>query len=551
VTYVNMRWMIGSGLVSASLLLAGLSSLGTTTAPNGVVMGKTTLTLTGDPPTDPENFNPLSVNDLEGVDFIYEPMYVIDTLTGKATPWLATSYRWVNSKEVQFQIRKGVTWNNGAPLTAEDVAFTFNLMKQYPATDLNDVWGFLQSVTASGDTVTFHLSKVDYPAWEFLANQVIVYPPQFKNVNPVKFTNTHPIGTGPYMLHSFNSDEYTLTVNPTYWQRDKIRVPSITYLAAEGNTIDDLELSEGKYSWSDLFEPGIQKSYVDRNPAYHYWFSTGSPVSLYLNLTEKPFSNVVFRRAIAYAINRNLIYKEGEYGYEPPANQSLLSSGLNAQWLDSSLAKKYTYAFDPSKAQQLLATIGYHKKDGRLIGPNGTQLSFTLQVPSGYTDWIQDTAIIQKELGTLGIKVEVETPSVSTDSNDLDTGHFQAALSGIATESNPYYDYYYQMSGAESAPIGQVTTANTERWNNAQSNQLINELAHTDNLAQEHQLVDQLQQIAFSQLPTIALVYSANWYEYQTNDYVGWPTEKNPYTYPPLYSGTDVLQVITHLRPKK
>jgi peptide/nickel transport system substrate-binding protein len=378
-----------------------------------------------------------------------------------------------------------------------------------------------------------------------------VYPPQFKNVNPVKFTNTSPIGTGPYMLQSFNSNEYVLKVNPTYWQRAKIAVPTITYLAADGNSIDDLELSEGKYSWGDLFTPGIQKSYVARNPAeYHYWFSTGSPVSLYFNLTEKPFNNVLFRRAMAYAINRNLIYKEGEYGYEPPANQSLLSSGLNPGWLDSALAKKYTYNYDPAMAQKLLASIGYHKKSGLLIGATGKQLSFTLQVPSGYTDWIQDTAIIQKELGALGIKVQVETPAVATDSNDLDTGHFQAALSGIATESNPYYDYYYQMAGSESAPIGQVTTANTERWNNPQSNTLIAKLALTNNVAKEHQIVDQLQQIAFSQLPTVALVYSANWYEYQTNQYVGWPTAKNPYTYPPSYSGTDVLQVITHLRPK-
>lgn len=549
---MKTHWTIGAGLISLSMLLAGFSSVGATSAPQGVTMGKSTLTLTGSPPTDPENFNPLSPNDFGGADFIYEPMYVVDQLTGKATPWLATSYHWVNSTEVQFTIRNGVKWSNGSPFTAADVSFTFNLMKKYPATDLNDVWGFLKSVTSSGNTVTFTLKKPDYPAWALMANQVIVYPNQFQHVNPVTFTNPHPIGTGPYRLQTFAPEQYQLAVNPTYWQRDKIRVPSITFINNDDNTTEDLYLSQGKYDWAAIFTPGIQKTYVDKNPKlYHYWFSTGSAVSLYFNLTEKPFNNVVFRRAIAYAVNRKTISTNGEYGYEPPANQSMLSSGLNAEWLDPSLAKKYTYTYQPAKAQSLLASIGYHKKNGELIGPNGQQLTFTLQVPSGYTDWVQDTAIIQKELAELGIKVQVFTPSTATYTSDVDTGHFQAALSGIGSESNPYYDYFYQMSSAESAPVGQVTTSNTERWNNARTNTLIAELEQTDNLAKEHQLVDELQQIAFTQVPTIALVYGANWYEYQTNHYVGWPTAKNPYTYPPLYSGTDVLEVITHLRPAK
>lgn len=549
---MRSKWSMGTVAVSAAVLAFSWATLGATTT-STPTMGKYTLTISGAPPTDPENFNPLSVNVLyPGWEFIYEPMYVIDTLTGKKTPWLATDYHWVNNKEVQFTIRSGVKWSNGAPFTASDVAFTFNLLKKYPALDTNGIWSFLQSVSSSGNVVTFHLSKVDYPAWQFLASQVIVYPGQFDAVNPVKFADTHPIGTGPYTVKSFNSNEYVLTVNPNYWQRSKLRVPSITVLSVDGNSTSDLELSQGKYDWGDLFEPGIYKSYVAHNPKdYHYWFSTGSPVSLYLNLTEKPFSEVKFRQALAYGINRELIDKEGEYGYEPPANQSLLSSGLNKGWLDKALAKKYAYAFDPQKAQSLLASIGYHKKNGALIGANGKQLVFTLQVPNGYTDYIQDTAIIQKELGNLGIKVQVETPSVSTEANDLETGHFQAALSGISTQSNPYYDYFYQMSSAASAPIGQVTTDNTERWNNAETNQLITELEHTNNTATEHQIVDQLQKIAFTELPTIALVYAANWYEYQTNHYVGWPTQQDPYMYPPVYATSDVLPIITALRPAK
>lgn len=141
---------------------------------------------------------------------------------------------------------------------------------------------------------------------------------------------------------------------------------------------------------------------------------------------------------MAYGINWQAIYKKGEYGCEKPANQSVLASGLNRAWLDQSLARKYAYPYSPAKAAALLASMGYHKKNGKLMGPTGTQLAFTLEVPSGYTDWIQDCQIIQEDLGRLGIKVTVETPSVSTYASDLSTGHFQAALNQINMPANPY-----------------------------------------------------------------------------------------------------------------
>jgi len=164
--------------------------------------------------------------------------------------------------------------------------------------------------------------------------------------------------------------------------------------------------------------------------------------------------------------------------------------------LDQSLAKKYAYAYSPSKAQALLASIGYHKKNGQLIGPNGNKLTFTLECPTGWTDYIQDMSIIQKELGNLGIKVITETPSVATDYNDVETGHYPVALVYGWTESNPYYVYDYIMSSAESASVGQATTfnANSERFNNPTANKLIAELAATTNVAKEHQIVDQLEQ---------------------------------------------------------
>lgn len=87
---------------------------------------------------------------------IYETLYFVNVNGGAFTPMLATGYSW-NSDNTQltFTIRQGVKWNDGKPFDANDVAFTFNLLKQYPAADANGVWSFLSSVTAPSAT-TLH-----------------------------------------------------------------------------------------------------------------------------------------------------------------------------------------------------------------------------------------------------------------------------------------------------------------------------------------------------------------------------------------------------------
>src|SRR5471030_102945 len=95
-------------------------------------------------------YNPSS--NFLSVGVVYETLMFVNTLqNAKVTPWLATSYAWSDDKKtLTFKLRKGVTWTDGQPFTAADVAFTFNLLKKYPAFDLNAVWSALTSVTQKG-----------------------------------------------------------------------------------------------------------------------------------------------------------------------------------------------------------------------------------------------------------------------------------------------------------------------------------------------------------------------------------------------------------------
>lgn len=499
-----------------------------------------------------ENFNPFSPNTLDGVDYMYEPLYMVNQLNGKQSPWLATSYRWASSTDLQFTIRKGVKWSNGTPFTPADVVFTFNLLKRFPGLDLNGVWTDMKSVTASGDVVTFKFSTPNIPDWYYIATTFIVNQQQWSKVsNPVKFTNPHPVVTGPYVLKNFNSQLFTLTENPLYWQKSKVHVPEIESVALTSNTTADLQLAQGKFDEASLFTPDIQKVYVDANPKVnHYWYPQGVPVSIFMNLTEYPFNQLKFREAVAYAVNRKTISTNGEYGYMLPANQSQLPPTMQAQWLDTSLQSKYAYNYDPARAESLLKSMGLKKNNqGQLIGPNGKQLRVTIEVPTGYTDYIQDCAIIQKSLESLGISVQVLTPSVAAWTSDTESGHFEMALDRETTYSNPYLDYAELLSKQDSAPVGQIASTNFERWHSAKTNQLLHEYQVTSNLATQKKIVDQIQQILYTQLPVVSLVWGTSFNEYQTNHYVGWPTPKDEYALPPYYY-PDTLSIVLHLRPK-
>lgn len=533
------RFIAGLSAVIAASSLLMVASMSGVTAAQSSGMGTATLTF-GDQdgsPTFTENFNPFSPVSLEGYDFVYEPLIAIGGLLGNPVPMLATGDKWTNgNKTLVFTLRQGVKYSNGQPFSAQDVVATFNLLKKYPALDTNGIWKEITGVSASGDTVSFNFKSVDIPFAQYIEQTAIIDPAQFTGVNPVTFTDTDPIGTGPYVLDQFTPQAYTMKKNPLYWDASQIKVPEIKEIALTSNTTSDLELSEGMFGHAVLFEPGIQQAYVAKDPsAYHYYFPLASPVNIYFNLTEAPFNNVKFRQAVAYAVNRQQIYTKGEYGYEPPANESLLPPALYGSWLDKSLAKQYAYNYNPKKAEQLLESIGYKMENGKMIGANGQQLGFTLEVPTGWTDWIADTQIIKQELGNIGINVTTETPSVNTDYTQIDTGHFQAALSFGWQEFNPYFVYYYILSANDSAPIGTAVGGindNAERYNNPTVTNLINELAATANVAKQHQIVDEIQKYTFEDVPVVSLVSAASWNEYQTNEYTGWPTASNPYANP-------------------
>ncbi|HCI80832.1 MAG TPA: ABC transporter substrate-binding protein, partial [Ktedonobacter sp.] len=159
---------------------------------------------------------------------------------------LANSYQWnSDNTQVTFTIRPNVKWNDGQPFTADDVAFTFNLMKQYPVADTNGVWSYLKSVVASdANTVVMTFQKAYPPELVTIAGHVYIIPKHvFASVgDPTKYLTDKPVGTGPFTLSKYQTDLAVYAKNPSYWQADKVKIDQIRYPEYKDNSTLELAL---------------------------------------------------------------------------------------------------------------------------------------------------------------------------------------------------------------------------------------------------------------------------------------------------------------------
>ncbi len=503
-------------------------------------------------------FNPFNSSDtLLSVGFTYEPLVYVNPLqNGKTTPMLATSWTWgAGNKSLTFTIRQGVKWSDGTPLTAADVAYTFNLIKKYPALDLTGVWSVLSSVTATGPyTVTMNFSSVAVPYFYYIADQTPIVPQHIwtKIANPATASISNPIGSGPYLMTKCSPQNITYTANPHYWQPGLPRIHTLQYPAfTSNNTANDM-LASGQAQWGAQYIPDIQAFYTSKSPNFHYWFPPVLNVAMVPNLTNPLLSNVKVREAISYAIDRDKVSTIGESGYEPPANQTGIVTPTFSSSLDSQALASWGSEYDAAKATALLESAGYHLgSDGIMTNAAGQKLQFTVINIGDYSDWVASMQVIQQDLKTVGISITPDNLSNTDYQADLFNGHYQLAyVEQFTFGPGPYYELNNWLNSANTAPIGKTAASNYERYSNSATDALLNQYSTTTDPATQQSILNQLQQVMLSQVPIIPVVEGVDWYQYDTTSFTGWPTSSNPYAQPPVWAFPDNEQVLLHLSPK-
>jgi peptide/nickel transport system substrate-binding protein len=504
-------------------------------------------------------FNPFLPQSTLTTSYTFEPLFIQSGYNCAATPWLGTSYKWTDSTHLTVTTRSGVKWSDGTPFTAQDVAFTFNMLHRVPAFDQLGIWQELASVQAEGDNKVIFTTKA--PSSEVFSKiaSIVIVPQHIwgKVADPLKFTNPNPVGTGPFLYGSFNTQELILKRNPNYWRANQVKVEQLTFHNnGGGGDTDKLRLAEGQYDWNAMFVADISKTYVDRDPQHNkYWFNPGADISLYMNLTQAPFNDLKFRQAIAYAINRQEIAQRAEYGYVQPASQTGLLLPGEQSWLSPSYANGDVYPFDPAKAKSMFQAAGYKYSGGKLLGKDGKPMHFTFEVESGWLDWIQAANIIKSNLSQVGIDISVVTANPTDVQNDEDLGHFQMQFGTNGGQCDMYQNFDQPLGSDKTAPIGKPAVpagagGNFVRWHDANTDNLLNQLKVTTDPTKQKQLVAGLEDVMVRQMPIIPLWYGAQWFEYRTTSAVGWPSQSDPYA-TMLAVPSNGLVVMTKLRPPK
>jgi peptide/nickel transport system substrate-binding protein len=540
--------------VLALLLVVGLTAAACGGSKSSGSKGKSVTISNAQGTTWTCGFNPFNsdVNFLSA-GTVYEQLTFVNGLkSGQTTDWLASSYKWSNAnKTLSFTIRKGLKWTDGKPLTADDVLFTFNLIKKFPALDLNASWSVLKSVTQNGNQIVFQFKTAAVPYFYYIADQTPIVPQHIwsKIANPVTYKDPHPVGSGPFKMGSCSPQVIKYTKNGDYWQEGKPTIDTIYYPAFTSNDPANQQLASGKAQWGSQFIPNIQKFYVSKSSDHHYWFPPTVNVSVFINNKDPILKDVAVRKAMAYAIDRQKVSEVGEYGYEPASNQTGVVTPTFAGWLDQALAKQVNY--NPQKAMSILQSAGYKKKNGLFYTPDGKPLSFTMINIGGYSDWVASAQIVQEDLKKIGIKVTPENLSSTTYDADNYAGKFQLSYNGnLSGGPAPYYELRQLLYSKNSAPIGKNASTNWERYENPAVDQLIDSYAATADPTKQHEIVRKLEKVMVDDIPVIPVTEGVDWYQYNTKDHSGWVTQQNPYAQPSAYVYPDWAVVAMNLKPK-
>jgi peptide/nickel transport system substrate-binding protein len=523
-------------VVAAGLLAAGVaacsSSSSSTTASSGSSGSSATLVMESSPESSiTQDFNPYATTQPAygmGADgMIYEPLYQFDLANPTVSyPWLATSYSWSNGgKAITFTIRKGVKWNNGTPLTPADVAFTYNLVKSNASINLGGL--DISSVSTSGDTVTLTFPTAQYANLEEVAGVAIVPKAVWSKAgNPATYTDATPVGTGPYILSSFTSEGITLTKNPYYWQ--PVPVSKVFFPVYTSNTGALTALFSGQITWTGNYIPGLQKEFVDPDPStHHYWEAAGGDESLEPNLTKWPTNQLAVRQAISLAVNRSLLGSEGEAGLENPVtNATGLTLPTFSAWSGPVASDTISATSNVAAAKKVLEQAGYTLGSNGFFQKGGKTVSFTIIAPSAYTDMSEVDSIAAQELRAAGIDATFSGLTVNGWSADVADGDFQVTEHWSNGGITPYnmYDGWLNSALATSSATGDY-----ERLNDPTVNSDLATLASAATVAEQTADLVPIEKYVAANLPVIPVTTAADWFEYNSQDFTGWPTQSDPY----------------------
>jgi peptide/nickel transport system substrate-binding protein len=403
-----------AALGSFGSLLAACSSDTNSGSGSGPVTLKKGGTLLAGVPTDPDSLDPQK-SSLATAAEIYAGIFsrLVDLQSGgKVAPSLATSWTTPDDKTYVFDLRQGVTFHNGDPLTPEDVVFTFDRMisKSFGSTYASD-FAAVSGIEKTGpNQVTFHLRQPFAPFLANLANRGHVLSEKAVKAGDPR---RNPVGTGPFKFDGWTQGQTVkLARNPHYFLANHPHLDGVEFRYRPIDQSRVLALQSGQLQWADGLPPqSISSAKSTSGLKVLSSSETGKPEFLFFNLKSGPLKNKALRQAIAWGIDRKEIAKAGFFGTVEPGSQEF---GSSSAWFDKD-SDPYSTGPNPDMVRSKLAEAGF---------PNGG-VTIRILAETSRPDAPRTAQLIQQQLKPYGIKIEIETVEVSVWVNRLFAGEFE------------------------------------------------------------------------------------------------------------------------------
>lgn len=432
--------------------------------------------------------------------------YIFDTLMWKdesgLVPYLAEDYSVSeDGMTYTFHLRKGVSFTDGTPFTAEDVKFTFDYMKEHPYKWVS-VSMVEEASVVDEHTVVIRLNKTYNPFLSDVAGSLPILPKHiWENVTePETFTEPEAaISTGPFILENYDAaaGTYTFKANEDYFYGD-VQIDKLVIANVSGGDSKEALLS-GEIAVAPNISYKAAMSLKD-SPEYTVLEGPGLSVTrLYFNFDEEAMAVKEIRQAMYHAVNLDEIVEKAYGGAGYPGSAGHVQPGT--PWYNPDVRQ---YAYDVETAKKMLSEAGAADSNGDgILEYNGEEMSYTLT----FTENDEKLAeLLVSYMKAVGIELVPQSADDATVKAAISEGNFELAFNTNGSfGGDPVFLSRFATVGADGAPS--VTGQGGKTWESEEYNKIYNESAVEQDDAKRHEQVNELQEIIAEELPCLTLYY--------------------------------------------
>lgn len=504
----------------------------------------------------PELYNPYLTGHQghTGNWWMAENLFYMNLYQGEVIPWLGTSFEYgPDYDSITIKLREGVTWSDGEEFNADDVVFTYNMLKDNAPTLRWSGWvaEWMTEIRAEDShTVVVELKEPHTRAhYSFLIGlwvPPIVPEHIWSKEDPNTFKNhPDPVWTGPYKLIDTSAEAVSWERRDDYWATDVMgESPGAKFLLVTGPGPAEKMMIEQIENRMDVWSGFTKSQYetvVKRNSDVEPWVALDPCTrALWFNIQRPPLDQAEVRWAISYAINKNKLNFAAFEGITKTSKLPYPYYGTITPYLEDwkeMLDMYNTEEYDPERAEQIFEDLDFEKgRDGIYVTPDGIRLSWVIISPpwAGHREMAQS---ISEDLKAVGVDAswKVLEPAPHGEAwrrNDYDMNVAWACAEGLGQAWDPYawlegFHSKYAMPAGESADLNRV------RYVNPEYDALLDELTGLlpdDPRAKE--VLAKAQELYMKDLPVIGTLQTVTANTFDTKYWKGFPSEEDPYITP-------------------